>query len=232
MRPCPNCGSENADDARFCSSCGTALTSAEAAREERKVVTVLFADLVGFTSRAEQMDPEDVRALVLAVLRPCARRSSSATAGRSRSSSATRSWRSSAHRSRTRTTPSARCALRLRSATGSASRAATCTCGLRSRPARRSCRSDARPGEGEGMASGDVVNTAARLQSAAPVDGVLVDETTYRATESGDRVPGGRARGGEGEGGARARRGRRSKRDRGSASTRLGAACAPHRPRP
>jgi class 3 adenylate cyclase len=34
------------------------------AREERKVVTVLFADLVGFTSRAEQMDPEDVRALL------------------------------------------------------------------------------------------------------------------------------------------------------------------------
>jgi class 3 adenylate cyclase len=34
------------------------------AYEERKVVTVLFADLVGFTSRAEQMDPEDVRALL------------------------------------------------------------------------------------------------------------------------------------------------------------------------
>ena len=41
----------------------------------------------------------------------------------------------------------------------------------------------ARPQEGEGMVSGDVVNTAARLQSAAPVNGVLVDETTYRATE-------------------------------------------------
>jgi tetratricopeptide (TPR) repeat protein len=40
----------------------------------------------------------------------------------------------------------------------------------------------ARPSEGEGMASGDVVNTAARLQSAAPTDGILVDETTYRAT--------------------------------------------------
>jgi tetratricopeptide (TPR) repeat protein len=40
----------------------------------------------------------------------------------------------------------------------------------------------ARPAEGEGMASGDVVNTAARLQAAAPVNGILVDETTYRAT--------------------------------------------------
>jgi hypothetical protein len=41
----------------------------------------------------------------------------------------------------------------------------------------------ARPSEGEGMASGDVVNTAARLQAAAPVNGILVDETTHRATE-------------------------------------------------
>jgi hypothetical protein len=43
-------------------------------------------------------------------------------------------------------------------------------------------RLDAQPGAGESMASGDVVNTAARLQSAAPVNGILADETTYRAT--------------------------------------------------
>jgi tetratricopeptide (TPR) repeat protein len=42
---------------------------------------------------------------------------------------------------------------------------------------------DARPAEGEGMASGDVVNTAARMQAAALTDGILVDETTFRATE-------------------------------------------------
>ena len=41
---------------------------------------------------------------------------------------------------------------------------------------------DAHPLEGEGMVAGDVVNTAARIQSAAPVNGVLVGETTYRAT--------------------------------------------------
>jgi hypothetical protein len=45
-------------------------------------------------------------------------------------------------------------------------------------------RIDARPDAGEGMASGDVVNTAARLQSAAPVNGVLADETTCRATRA------------------------------------------------
>src|SRR5205807_1172821 len=52
---------------------------------------------------------------------------------------------------------------------------------------------DARPEAGEGMASGDVVNTTARLQSAAPVNGILVGETTYRATrqviEYGDAAP-------------------------------------------
>ena len=41
---------------------------------------------------------------------------------------------------------------------------------------------DARPAQGEGMVAGDVVNTAARIQSAAPVNGVLVGESTYRAT--------------------------------------------------
>ena len=40
----------------------------------------------------------------------------------------------------------------------------------------------ARPNEGEGMATGDVVNTAARLQSAAPTNSILVGETTWRAT--------------------------------------------------
>jgi class 3 adenylate cyclase len=40
----------------------------------------------------------------------------------------------------------------------------------------------ARPAKGEGMAAGDVVNTAARLQAAAPVNGILVGEGTFRAT--------------------------------------------------
>ena len=91
METCSECGHENAADAKFCSNCGAplAVDAAISAREERKVVTVLFADLVGFTSRAEQMDPEDVRAVLEPYHAACAL-SSSATAGRSRSSSATR----------------------------------------------------------------------------------------------------------------------------------------------
>jgi class 3 adenylate cyclase/tetratricopeptide (TPR) repeat protein len=59
---CPSCGRENADDARFCSACGTALGVAETAREQRKVVTVLFCDLVGSTALGESTDPEALRA--------------------------------------------------------------------------------------------------------------------------------------------------------------------------
>jgi class 3 adenylate cyclase/tetratricopeptide (TPR) repeat protein len=59
---CPSCGHENADDARFCSACGTALATSEPAREQRKVVTVLFCDLVGSTALGESTDPEALRA--------------------------------------------------------------------------------------------------------------------------------------------------------------------------
>jgi class 3 adenylate cyclase len=62
MPTCAECGQENPDVARFCLACGSELAAAAEAREERKVVTVLFADLVGFTSRAEG-DRELQRAL-------------------------------------------------------------------------------------------------------------------------------------------------------------------------
>jgi len=61
MAICPSCGRENADDARFCSACGAALGSAAPAREQRKVVTVLFCDLVGSTALGESTDPEALR---------------------------------------------------------------------------------------------------------------------------------------------------------------------------
>lgn len=61
MNTCPSCGRENADDARYCGACGTELTAIAVAREQRKVVTVLFCDLVGSTSLGEATDPEVVR---------------------------------------------------------------------------------------------------------------------------------------------------------------------------
>ncbi len=87
MIACPSCSRENPGDATFCNGCGAGLAE-HVPRDERKVVSIVFADLVGFTSRAEQLDPEDVRA-ILSGYHERVRWSSSATAARSRSSSGT-----------------------------------------------------------------------------------------------------------------------------------------------
>ena len=61
----PNCGIESPEAFKFCPHCGVPLGMAAAPRTERKVVTVLFCDLAGFTSRSDQADPGDVRAMLL-----------------------------------------------------------------------------------------------------------------------------------------------------------------------
>ena len=69
-RCCANCGAAAPPQARFCMGCGYELDRAEPARpaaalpEERRQVTVLFADLSGYTAVSEHMDPERVKALV------------------------------------------------------------------------------------------------------------------------------------------------------------------------
>ena len=61
---CTSCGTALPPGARFCPTCGAPVAVASGPRgEERKLVTILFCDLVGFTAQAEQLDPEDVRAL-------------------------------------------------------------------------------------------------------------------------------------------------------------------------
>src|SRR5712691_538291 len=178
---CTKCGRENPDDARFCNACAAPLADAEVAGQERKVVTVLFADLVGFTQRAERMDPEDVQALlqpyherlrkelerfggtvekfigdaVMALFgAPVAHEDDPERAVRA--ALAIRDWVREQEEE---------LQLRIAVTTGEALVAL-----------------GARPEAGEGMASGDVVNTTARLQAAAPVNGILVGETTFRAT--------------------------------------------------
>jgi DNA-binding SARP family transcriptional activator/class 3 adenylate cyclase len=183
MPRCPSCGRDSPDDAKFCASCGAAL-GLGLRRQERKTVTVLFCDLVGFTSRAERMDPEDVQAVlapyhahvraelerfggtvekfigdaVVAVFgAPVAREDDPERAVRA--ALAVGGWaREQQH-----------IEVRIAVNTGEALVAL-----------------EADPGRGEAMVAGDVVNTAARLQAAAPVNGVLAGETTYRATR--DRV--------------------------------------------
>src|SRR5213080_4849115 len=181
MAICSRCGGENPDGARFCNSCAAPLAEPERAREERKTVSILFADLVGFTGRAEQMDPEDVRALqdpyweqmrselrrhggtvekfvgdaVMALFgAPVVHEDDAERAVRA--ALAIRDWVEEQEDIQ----------LRIAVTTGEVL-----------------VRLSAEPLAGEGMVSGDVVNTASRLQRAAPANSVFVDERTYRATD-------------------------------------------------
>ena len=65
MLTCPACGRDNPDGSSFCNACGADLSEPAAAeREYRKVVTLLFCDVVGSTALGESTDPEAVRALL------------------------------------------------------------------------------------------------------------------------------------------------------------------------
>ena len=64
MIVCASCGFEAPDDFAFCPKCGGSLAAPLPAPEERKVVTTLFCDLVGFTAMSEGADPEDVEAVL------------------------------------------------------------------------------------------------------------------------------------------------------------------------
>ena len=65
MGRCLNCRQDNPGGFRFCGACGSPLDmSRHGLGEERKVVTVLFCDLVGFTARSDRADPEDVGAML------------------------------------------------------------------------------------------------------------------------------------------------------------------------
>ena len=64
MIACPSCATKLPDGSRFCLSCGAQIAAQSALPEERKVVTTLFCDLVGFTAMSEAADPEDIDALL------------------------------------------------------------------------------------------------------------------------------------------------------------------------
>ena len=150
-------------------------------REERKVVTVLFADLVGFTARSEKLDPEDVRAVLApyhAHLRSELERFGGTVEKFIGDAVMALFGAPTAHEDDPER--AVRAALAIRDWAREQAEELQVRIAVNTGEALIAL--DARPSEGEGMAAGDVVNTAARLQAAAPLNGVLVGEQTYRAT--------------------------------------------------
>ncbi len=193
---CPSCGAPYQGSPKFCAECGFSLaglappaaTSTETIRSgavlaERRYVSVLFADLVGFTSISEDEDPEEVRDLLSRYF-DAARQVIEGYGGTvekfigdavmavwgapiAREDDAERAVRAALELvDRVRGISIAGHDLALRA--GVLSGEAAVTLGATS----------------QGMVAGDLVNTASRLQSVAPAGVVLVGESTYQATSA------------------------------------------------
>ena len=196
---CPACRAENPVDHRFCGSCGAPLgaggagASAGAAStggssgpvSERRLVSVLFADLVGFTTLSEHRDPEEVRELLSRYFDRC--RSLIERYGGTvekfigdavmavwgtpvaREDDAERAVRAALDLTQAVTALAEEVGMpELRVRTGVLTGSAAVEVGA----------------EGEGMVLGDTVNTASRLQSIAAPGTVLVDDVTRRSSEA------------------------------------------------
>src|SRR3954467_15722094 len=180
---CKSCGQENPDAARFCLACGQQLdSSTSAGRDERRIVSVVFVDLVGFTARSEALDPEDVHAF-LTPYHDFVRREFEPGGGGVEKFvgdaivalfGAPTAYGDDAERA-------VRAALAVRDGIGEL-RDLDVQLRIAVNTGEALVSLGARAELGEAMVTGDVVNTASRLQSGAPVNGILVGRETYKAT--------------------------------------------------
>ncbi len=185
MTACPSCLVELPEGSRFCSRCGVRLVARAAPREERKLVTSLFCDLVGFTAMSEVADPEDIDAL-LRSYHNAARKVIEAHGGTVEKFigdavvgvfGVPASHEDDAERA-------VRAGLRLveRLADVPSMGGRTCRVRIGVNTGEALARLDVEPGSGQGLLAGDAVNVAARLQAIAPPMGVIVGEATYVLT--------------------------------------------------
>jgi class 3 adenylate cyclase len=193
---CPTCGIQNRPEARFCRGCGsglagstptpllTRLPSSPATTDggvaERRLVTVLFADLVAFTEYAEGRDPELVRD-TLSRYFDAARDVIEHHGGvveKFIGDAVMAAW-GAARANEDDAERAVRAGLEVVSAVKGLGE------GLEARVAVLTGQAAVTLGaQGQGMVAGDLVNTAARLQAVAPHGGVLVGEATMRAAAS------------------------------------------------
>ena len=186
MAACPQCGTESPDTFKFCPACGGAIEATPIPQaEERKVVSVLFVDLVGFTARSHDADPEDVRAALKPYherLKQESERFGGTVEKFIGDAVMTVFGAPVAHEDDAER--AVRAALRITEAIQEMNE--------NDAPYELAIRGAVNTGEvlvslseemGQGLV-GDAVNTASRLQGVAPVNGIVVGEATYRATRS------------------------------------------------
>ena len=194
---CPACGAPNQPGEKFCGECATPLAAGAGAPAltpgrrpeaapgavpvaERRLVSILFADLVGFTPFAEERDPEEVRELLgryFDLAREVIERYGG-TVEKFIGDAVMALWgapvaqEDDAERA-------VRAAMELVDAVPALGPAIRARCGVLTGEAAVTLGAT-----GQGLVAGDLVNTAARLQSVAPPGSVLVGESTMQATSA------------------------------------------------
>ncbi len=180
-RACPHCGVDVPVAAKFCSECGTRLQAPSSLSEERKVVTVLFCDLVDFTARADGADPEDVHELVVGYHR-LLRRAIESFGGTVEKfiGDAVMGVFGAPVVHEDDPERAVRAARAIVDAIVDYDRDLQVRVGIETGEAVVTLGS--RPELGQPMVTGDVVNTAARLQTSAPAGSIVVGPHTRRRT--------------------------------------------------
>jgi class 3 adenylate cyclase len=182
---CPSCGAGVAGSEKFCGECGAPLGEASAARTaapvaERRLVSVLFADLVGFTTLSESRDAEEVRELLSTYFDTCRRLVSlyGGTVEKFIGDAVMAVWG----------TPVAQeddAERAVRAALDLVAAVPELHADLRARAGVLTGEAAVTLGaEGQGMVAGDLVNTASRIQASAQPGTLLVGESTKRASEA------------------------------------------------
>src|SRR5205823_5625532 len=168
-----------------CASCGARVHDTPEIREERKVVSVLFADLVSSTAQADRRDPEDIRATLVPFydgLRTDIERYGGRVEKFIGDAVMALFGAPVAHEDDPER--AVRAALDIRDTIGRLNDERDLDLNVRVSVVTGEALIDLHAlDEGHGMAAGDIVNIGFRLAEAAPVDGILVDESTYRATQ-------------------------------------------------